>query len=191
MARITTADCERVVPNRFELVLLAAARARALCRGARPRALEDGVTGLDDRHGGVTVPLGKALAPSHRRFARCLDSDRHAAAMAKGPRSVQRPGGTDHGFHSEVFFPRAIAASQATSDSVQTRLLPLMRQGCSRSSETCDTGCRLRGRRIRARRARVGQEAGRGRPGRAPRLARRSPGRWHMTRSAPRFGRRP
>jgi DNA-directed RNA polymerase subunit omega len=37
MARITTADCERVVPIRFELVLLAAARARALCRGARPR----------------------------------------------------------------------------------------------------------------------------------------------------------
>jgi hypothetical protein len=40
----------------------------------------------------------------------------------------------------------ALAASQATSDSVQTKLLPLMRQGCSRSSETCDAGCRLRGR---------------------------------------------
>ena len=37
MARITTTDCERVVPNRFELVLLAAARARALYRGEKPR----------------------------------------------------------------------------------------------------------------------------------------------------------
>src|SRR5258707_634996 len=37
MARITTIDCERVVPNRFELVLRAAARARALARGATPR----------------------------------------------------------------------------------------------------------------------------------------------------------
>lgn len=37
MARITTTDCERVVSNRFELVLLAAARARALYRGEMPR----------------------------------------------------------------------------------------------------------------------------------------------------------
>ncbi len=37
MARITTHDCERVIPNRFELVLLAAARAHELWRGAEPR----------------------------------------------------------------------------------------------------------------------------------------------------------
>ncbi len=36
MARITTDDCERIVPNRFELVLLAAGRARELARGATP-----------------------------------------------------------------------------------------------------------------------------------------------------------
>jgi DNA-directed RNA polymerase subunit omega len=36
MARITTEDCERVVPNRFELVLLAAERARNLACGAPP-----------------------------------------------------------------------------------------------------------------------------------------------------------
>ena len=29
MAKITTTDCERIVPNRFELVVLAAARARS------------------------------------------------------------------------------------------------------------------------------------------------------------------
>lgn len=42
MARITTIDCERVIPNRFELVLLAAARARELSRGHTPRVSPDG-----------------------------------------------------------------------------------------------------------------------------------------------------
>jgi DNA-directed RNA polymerase subunit omega len=41
MARITTVDCERVIPNRFALVLLAAARARALNRGDAPRVTPD------------------------------------------------------------------------------------------------------------------------------------------------------
>ncbi|MXQ11917.1 DNA-directed RNA polymerase subunit omega [Microvirga makkahensis] len=36
MARITTCDCERFVPNRFELVLLAAERAHRLAAGAEP-----------------------------------------------------------------------------------------------------------------------------------------------------------
>jgi DNA-directed RNA polymerase omega subunit len=34
MARMTTGDCERFVPNRFELVLLAAERAHQLEAGA-------------------------------------------------------------------------------------------------------------------------------------------------------------
>jgi DNA-directed RNA polymerase omega subunit len=42
MARITTTDCERIVPNRFELVVLAAARARELLRGDEPRVPTDG-----------------------------------------------------------------------------------------------------------------------------------------------------
>ena len=37
MARITTRDCEHVVPNRFELVLLAARRAHDLWNGAEPQ----------------------------------------------------------------------------------------------------------------------------------------------------------
>ncbi len=37
MARITTRDCEQVVPNRFELVILAAQRARDLWNGAEPQ----------------------------------------------------------------------------------------------------------------------------------------------------------
>ena len=42
MARITTTDCEHIVPNRFELVVLAAARARELLRGDEPGVLADG-----------------------------------------------------------------------------------------------------------------------------------------------------
>ena len=34
MARVTTEDCVRVIPNRFELVVLAAQRARAIANGA-------------------------------------------------------------------------------------------------------------------------------------------------------------
>jgi DNA-directed RNA polymerase subunit omega len=36
MARITVEDCLEVVPNRFELVLGAARRAKQLLKGARP-----------------------------------------------------------------------------------------------------------------------------------------------------------
>jgi DNA-directed RNA polymerase subunit omega len=36
MARITVEDCLEQVPNRFELVLLAARRAKQLLKGARP-----------------------------------------------------------------------------------------------------------------------------------------------------------
>lgn len=36
MARITIEDCLQKVPNRFELVMLAAKRARKLFQGAKP-----------------------------------------------------------------------------------------------------------------------------------------------------------
>ncbi|HEX7408553.1 MAG TPA: DNA-directed RNA polymerase subunit omega [Candidatus Binatia bacterium] len=36
MARITVEDCLEKVPNRFQLVLLAARRAKQLLKGARP-----------------------------------------------------------------------------------------------------------------------------------------------------------
>ncbi|HWO41151.1 MAG TPA: DNA-directed RNA polymerase subunit omega [Candidatus Eisenbacteria bacterium] len=36
MSRITIEDCLRRVPNRFELVMLAAKRARRLFKGAKP-----------------------------------------------------------------------------------------------------------------------------------------------------------
>lgn len=36
MARVTVEDCISQIPNRFELVVLAARRSRRLCRGAEP-----------------------------------------------------------------------------------------------------------------------------------------------------------
>ncbi|HUI28195.1 MAG TPA: DNA-directed RNA polymerase subunit omega [Candidatus Kryptonia bacterium] len=36
MARITVEDCLEQIPNRFQLVLLAARRAKQLLKGARP-----------------------------------------------------------------------------------------------------------------------------------------------------------
>jgi DNA-directed RNA polymerase subunit omega len=41
MARITVEDCLARVPNRFELVLLAARRAKQLLKGARPLVESD------------------------------------------------------------------------------------------------------------------------------------------------------
>ncbi len=41
MARITVEDCLEKVPNRFELVLLAARRAKQLLKGARPLVNSD------------------------------------------------------------------------------------------------------------------------------------------------------
>jgi DNA-directed RNA polymerase subunit omega len=41
MARITVEDCLDVVPNRFSLVLVAAARAKQLVKGAQPRVDND------------------------------------------------------------------------------------------------------------------------------------------------------
>ncbi len=41
MARITVEDCLEQVPNRFQLVLLAARRAKQLLKGARPLVQSD------------------------------------------------------------------------------------------------------------------------------------------------------
>jgi DNA-directed RNA polymerase subunit omega len=41
MARVTVEDCLERVPNRFELVLLAARRAKQLLKGARPLVESD------------------------------------------------------------------------------------------------------------------------------------------------------
>jgi DNA-directed RNA polymerase subunit omega len=55
MARITVEDCLEQVPNRFELVLLSARRAKQLLKGARPLVESDNkevVTALREVAGG-------------------------------------------------------------------------------------------------------------------------------------------
>jgi DNA-directed RNA polymerase subunit omega len=41
MARVTVEDCLETIPNRFELVLAAARRAKQLLKGARPLVESD------------------------------------------------------------------------------------------------------------------------------------------------------
>ncbi len=50
MARVTVEDCERFVPNRFELVMLAAQRARGISQGAAPLVARD-----DDKNSVVAL----------------------------------------------------------------------------------------------------------------------------------------
>ncbi|MBQ8829134.1 MAG: DNA-directed RNA polymerase subunit omega [Burkholderiaceae bacterium] len=60
MARITVEDCLKKIPNRFQMVLSAAARARQLCQGQPPlveckdkpcvaalREIADGAVGVE------------------------------------------------------------------------------------------------------------------------------------------------
>jgi DNA-directed RNA polymerase subunit omega len=41
MARITVEDCLQAIPNRFALVLLAAARTKQILKGSKPRVQTD------------------------------------------------------------------------------------------------------------------------------------------------------
>ncbi len=82
MARITVEDCLAQVDNRFELVLVAAKRARQLARGAAPR-----VTGFEDEKPTVVAlreiaaglvgreVLGEPDPPRHEHRLESLFSD--------------------------------------------------------------------------------------------------------------------
>jgi DNA-directed RNA polymerase subunit omega len=59
MARITVEDCLERVPNRFELVLLAARRAKQLLKGARP---------LVEDHNKEVVTALREIADEHVRL---------------------------------------------------------------------------------------------------------------------------
>jgi DNA-directed RNA polymerase subunit omega len=64
MARITIEDCLDNVPNRFELVLVAAQRAKQLLKGSRPLVESDNkelVTALREVAGGKVI----AEKPEH------------------------------------------------------------------------------------------------------------------------------
>ncbi len=57
MARITVEDCLDVVPNRFELVLMATKRARQIAKGVEPR--------IDAQHDKPTVVALREIAGRH------------------------------------------------------------------------------------------------------------------------------
>jgi DNA-directed RNA polymerase subunit omega len=62
MARVTVEDCLEKVPSRFELVLLAARRAKQLLKGARPLVEshnKEVVTALREVAAGKAAPVYK------------------------------------------------------------------------------------------------------------------------------------
>ena len=67
MARITVEDCLNKIPNRFELVLLAAKRARQLFKGAKPLIESDNrevVVALREIAAGEVRKVSKELKPA-------------------------------------------------------------------------------------------------------------------------------
>lgn len=69
MARITVEDCLEKIPNRFELVLLAARRAGQLLRGAKPLLETDNrevVTALREIAAGLVRKARAKLGPTNR-----------------------------------------------------------------------------------------------------------------------------
>lgn len=67
MARITVEDCLNKIPNRFELVLVAAKRARQLFKGAKPLIESDNrevVVALREIAAGEVRKIPKELKPA-------------------------------------------------------------------------------------------------------------------------------
>lgn len=94
MARVTVEDCVELVPNRFELVVLAAQRAREISAGAELtvdrdrdknpvvslREIAENTVGLDDLREGVVLSNQRQVEPA---FAHD-DDDRPAAIAGPG-----------------------------------------------------------------------------------------------------------
>ncbi|HEY1373526.1 MAG TPA: DNA-directed RNA polymerase subunit omega [Candidatus Binatia bacterium] len=69
MARITVEDCLQKVPSRFELVILAAQRARQLFKGAKPLIESDNrevVVALREIAEGKVKKMENSLVPAGR-----------------------------------------------------------------------------------------------------------------------------
>src|SRR5207245_9392675 len=87
MARITVEDCLEQVPNRFELVLLAARRAKQLLKGARPLVESDNkeiVTGLRE------VAAGTVRLRYNERRAAWRLTDGESEGSLRRPERVAR-----------------------------------------------------------------------------------------------------
>ena len=104
MARVTVEDCVDKIPNRFDLVLLAAQRARQISGGAeltidRDRdknpVVRNHACGPQDRHPiiGQSAPIRRGIEPSQRRSGRAtglmatsviFDRTRQVGAVGRG-----------------------------------------------------------------------------------------------------------
>src|ERR1700675_3139017 len=88
MARITVEDCLEQIPNRFELVLGAARRAKQLLKGARPLVESDNkevVTALREhaaRKVSVVEPVNKTHCAGHDRVPCVLEQSRGRYRLA-------------------------------------------------------------------------------------------------------------
>lgn len=90
MARVTVEDCVELVPNRFELVLLAGQRARGISAGAELtidrdrdknpvvalREIAEETISLDDLHESL-------VQSNQRQFEQSFELDEHAPSTAK------------------------------------------------------------------------------------------------------------
>lgn len=83
MARITIEDCIEKVPNRFQLVQMAAIRAKQLKKGARPLLVSEGnkdvVMSLREIAAGLVKPGGADAGPEN----------------IESPSPVQEPAGSE------------------------------------------------------------------------------------------------
>ncbi len=93
MARITVEDCVDKVPNRFELVMLAAHRARALASGSGITIDRDNdknpVVALREIGDGAIAPedLREELIHSLQKYVEVDEPERHAAPLLDGAKA--------------------------------------------------------------------------------------------------------
>jgi RNA polymerase Rpb6 len=97
MSPIATIDCERVLPNRFELVLLAAARACALNRGETPLVIARPVAATAagaGRGGGKSGRRGRLISRNRSPNKGCALPQPKPASFA-GPAAIVARDGTE------------------------------------------------------------------------------------------------
>src|SRR5258708_35334769 len=85
MARITVEDCLENIPNRFELVLGAARRAKQLLKGARPL--------VESKNKEVRTALREVAAGVVENVEPEEKEARHGDAPSLSPFRFRRPGG--------------------------------------------------------------------------------------------------
>ncbi len=117
MARITTRDCEQIVPNRFELVLLAAERAHELWQGAEPLIEET-------RHAPTVLALREIAAgclPRKRLRAKLIDRLAGRAAIGAADGEAVAPDQAKEGGQAGEASPAARNRGRDAEDVVSAK----------------------------------------------------------------------